>query len=355
MISAARSLSRARFALAAAALMILFSGSFALSYGYGTHGENIPNPAVKQPSSDADRIEPLARWLADQDNERMRAAGLAYLSSAAHGGEEFNADALLDRLEKAIETTTDGAALAWLASSCASAGIADFCIGAGLDDAIVRHDEANLLSRGALYPDPDAETRKRLIVEAESTENHTSELTVIWYEALKNGPGAESLKTSHDTLVGAFSISMAYAVPGYQILTTTCGEETTFGTDLDSACTQLIDELALNAKTLIDKSIGLAVKAKRTEARGDHELASQLEQRNVYENARSSCISRKFESMLKSGRETVAHEYMELLGEHGELEAQSRFAERHEIDCSNPRDPMEDILEYFEEQIESDS
>lgn len=302
-----------------------------------------------------DHFAPSARWLLQQPDERKRAAGLLYLSSPMHGGEESDAVALIDELERAIDTTTDGAALAWLASACRLADITGFCIEVGLDDAIMRHDEANLFSRAALVARPDAATRDRLITETGNTRNYYNQFTGIWFEALANGPAVESLQKPLDKLIGALAISMAYAIPTYGHLSTACDNEAAPGTDLDRACTRILDELVSDGETLIEKSIGVALQAKRAEARGDHESARQLEQRKIYTHARSACISKGLENMLKAGNEAVVREYVQLFVEHGELAAMDRFAKSHEIDCSDPPDPMAEALENYATQLEGGS
>lgn len=336
-----------------------------------------------------------ARWLLEHTDPRKRAAGLVYsvsqggmlnaqaalvesmatedrfrehdsIRQAARDGlarAEARADELgafepvelLDRFEQAIRTTTDGAALAWLATACATADIEAFCVDAGLDDAIVRHDGANLFSRLALVPGAEAEKRDRLIIEAENTQNYVSQLTAVWFEALDKGPGAAVLKKPNDKLVGAFSISMAYGIPAYQPLTQVCGGEITPGDELDRACGRIAERMISDSQTLIGQMVGFSLASSRAEARGDQATVALLEQRKVFENAVHGCRAMALTDELENIDESDAREFMEMLGKHGEIEAWARLAAQHDIDCSNPDVPMAEAMEEYARELEGDS
>ena len=336
--------------------------SVAISAAQGKDGSTEAEDAATAHNSatipDSDLTHPLhptARWLLDQPDARMRAAGLLHLSGPMHGGGEFEADALLDEFEQAIENTTDGAALAWLASACRSAGITGYCIDAGLDDAIVRHDDANLWSRLTLVPDAEDGTRDRLIIEARSTRSYMSQLTSVWYEALDKAPDLIPPQTPNEKLVSAFAVGTAYAMPSYSQLDRSCTGELETGSELDVACTRHIDELASRGPTTSERSIGIALETERAEARGDRSMAARLEQRKIYESAVNQCRAIELSGILESFGESEARNFMQLLGEQGEIEAFARLAAEYDIDCSDPDDPMSDAMEAYAEQLEGDS
>ena len=290
------------------------------------HANAEPDPAAaREDNRKIQQALPLAaEWLLEHPDPRKRAAGLLYRVSA---GQTIDAQAalvekmteddrfqeydsirqeavdalesaearddklrkfepaeLLDRFEEAIRTTTDGAALAWLASACASADIEAFCVDAGLDDAIARHDSANLFSRLTLFPDADAETRDRLIIEAENTRNYVNQLTALWFEALDKGPGAARLKP-FDKLGGAAAMDMAYGIPGYQDVTQPCRAEITPGGELHRACGRIAEQMMSDSQTLIGQLVGLSLASSLAEARDDQATVARLEQRKVYQNA----------------------------------------------------------------------
>ena len=336
-----------------------------------------------------------ARWLLEHNDPRKRAAGLLYSVSqsgmleaqaamverattnehlqeydsirqsaldALDRAEARNEDLpalepaeLLDRFEKAVRTTTDGAALAWLATACATADIETFCIDAGLDDTIVRHDGANLLSRLTLVPDAEAGTSERLIIEAENTRNYASQLTAVWFEALDEGPGAAVLTRPDLKLTAAFSISMAYGIPAYGPVIKACQEEITPGGELDKACGRIADRMISDSQTLIGQLMGYSLASSRAEARGDQATVALLEQRKVFERAVNSCRATALTDDLENIDESDARNFMEMLGKHGEIEAWARLAAQHDIDCSNPDDPTADAMEEYARELEDDS
>src|SRR6056297_2140811 len=343
----------------------------------------------------AKALPQAARWLLEHTAPRKRAAGLLYSVSqsgmleaqaamvertttdenlreydsirqsaldALDRAETRNDDLpalepteLLDRFEKAIRTTTDGAALAWLAAACATADIEAFCVDAGLDDAIVRHDGANLLSRLTLVPYPEAGTSERLIIEAENTRNYASQLTAVWFEALDEGPGAAVLTRPDLKLTAAFSISMAYGIPAYGPVIKACQEEITPGGELDKACGRIADRMISDSQTLIGQLMGYSLASSRAEARGDQATVALLEQRKVFERAVNSCRATALTDDLENIDESDARNFMEMLGKHGEIEAWARLAAQHDIDCSNPDDPTADAMEEYARELEGDS
>src|SRR6056297_4045534 len=343
----------------------------------------------------AKALPQAARWLLEHTAPRKRAAGLLYSVSqsgmleaqaamvertttdenlreydsirqsaldALDRAETRNDDLpalepteLLDRFEKAIRTTTDGAALAWLAAACATADIEAFCVDAGLDDAIVRHDGANLLSRLTLVPRAEAETRDRLIVGAENTRNYVSQLTAVWFEALDEGPGAGLLKRPYDKLVAAFSLSMAYGIPAYQPVTQACGAEITPGGELDRACGRIAERMIADSQTLIGQLIGFSLASSRAEARDDQATVASIEQRKIFENAVHTCRGTALTNELENFDESSARNFVKMLDKHGEIGTWERLAVRLGIDCSNPDAPMADAMEEYARQLESES
>lgn len=340
--------------------------------------------AAEEQRRQLDQALPLtARWLLEHNNPRKRAAGLLYSVSqsgmleaqaamverttsneqlreydsirqsaldALDRAETRNDDLpalepaeLLDRFEKAIRTTTDGAALAWLAAACATADIEAFCVDAGLDDAIVRHDGANLFSRLTLVPDAQAETRGRLIIEAENTQNYVSQLTAVWFEALDEGPGAAVLKrpdvkltSAFVKLTSAFAISMAHAIPAYQPVTQACRAEITPGDELDRACGRIAERMISDSQTAIGQMVGFSLASSRAEARGDQATVTRLEQRKVFENAVHGCRATALRDDLENLDDSGARDFMKMLDQHGEIEAWADLAAQHDIDCSEP-------------------
>ena len=67
------------------------------------------------------------------------------------------------------------------------------------------------------------------------------------------------------------------------------------------------------------------------------------------------CLATALRGDLENLNESDARDFMEMLDQHGEIEAWARLAAQHDIDCSNPEDPTADAMEEHAEQLEGDS
>jgi hypothetical protein len=324
-----------------------------------------------------DRLDSLhaiaARWLSEQPGSRQRAAGLLYrvteidsierqiessqrllqevqigpdhpvgraaidgLDRAAADGEDlrgFDAAAFLDRFDREIRTARDGAALAWLAHACRIADIEVFCIDAGLDDAIVRHDGANLFSRAALYPDAGPERFTALVLEARETRTYEPVLLQTWFEALAAVDTEEPGLDAHDRLLGAYSVTLAYGIPGYALLEPTCATGVEPDSDHERACDRVLDDMAENGDTDLARLIPSAIRAERAEARGlaNRAAAFDAEKHRIHE--RLTCGASAIETLLEAGDDATVRDYLKGIVDHGESEGRLRFAEAHGIEC----------------------
>ncbi|MBS3824145.1 MAG: hypothetical protein KGY53_09610 [Wenzhouxiangellaceae bacterium] len=318
-----------------------------------------------------------ARWLLEHKDPRKRAAGLLYsvsqngmLEAQAAMVERTTTDEhlrqydsirqsaldaldraktrndelpalkpaeLLDRFEKAVRTTTDGAALAWLATACATADIEMFCIDAGLDDAIVRHDGANLFSRGALLNDPTSDQIEALILDANETKTYWAAFLTTWFDAL-GAVDAGALLDNHERLLNAYTMAMAYAIPAYQYLDQACGAAVTPGSELELACDRVLDDMAEHGDTALTQLMPSSVRARRASARGLDRRAAEFEAEKQRLHARASCAASEIEALLEASSGSTIRRYLALLVEHGESEGMVRFVEARGIDCSTPAD-----------------
>lgn len=297
--------------------------------------------ATKRIDAQAASVEKLAGDNLFRDYPSVRQAGLDALARAEARNDKmrkFGPGELLDRFEQAIRTTTDGAALAWLANACASADIEAFCIDAGLDDSIVRHDGANLFSRSALLPQADPERFEALILEADETRIYENVFLKTWFDAL-TAVDAGSQLDDHAHLLGAYSVALAYAVPGLRDLSQACGAAVAPGSELELACDRVLDDMAEDGDTALTQLLmPSALRARRASARGFDQRAAELEAEKQRIHQRASCAASEVEALLEDGNDSTVRQYLELLVQHGEIEGVDRFVEDHGIDCSGPED-----------------
>src|SRR6056297_1016560 len=322
----------------------------------------------------AKALPQAARWLLEHTAPRKRAAGLLYSVSqsgmleaqaamvertttdenlreydsirqsaldALDRAETRNDDLpalepteLLDRFEKAIRTTTDGAALAWLAAACATANIEAFCVDAGLDDAIVRHDGANLFSRGALLNDPARETTEALILDAYQTKSYLMVLLDTWFDAL-SATNAGLQLDDHERLLGAYTVALAYAIPAYGPLARSCGADVEPDSELELACDRILDDMSEHGDTALAQLMPSVIRADRAKARGRDQLAAELEAEKQRLHKRASCAWSEIKALLEAGDGSRVRQYLSLLSAHGEIEGLGRFAEANGIACAD--------------------
>ncbi|MEX2498062.1 MAG: hypothetical protein WD397_04205 [Wenzhouxiangellaceae bacterium] len=284
----------------------------------------------------AEFVERMATDDRFRDHDSIRQAALDALTRAEARDDDlgtFEPAELLDRIEKAIRTTTDGAALAWLATACATADIEAFCIDAGLDDAIVRHDGANLFSRGSLLNNPTSDQIEALILDADETRTYWNVFLNTWFDAL-SAVDAGAQVDDHVRLLGASSMAMAYAIPAYQYLDQACGAAVTPDSELELACDRLLDDMAENGDTALTQLMPSSIRARRASARGLDQRAAEFEAEKQRIHERLSCAASEIEALLEDGNGSRVRQYLGLLLEHGEIKGRERFAETHGIDCS---------------------
>ena len=305
-----------------------------------------------------DPIGETADWLLDRADPRQRAAGLLYrfsmmgrVQAARSGHDATDAASTLDEFEHAIRTTSDGAALAWLALACSGAGIEEFCIERGLDDAIVAHDDANFFSRIQLRRQPGVEETRRLLVESGTWRTYEPERIALWHEAMQRYDWREALETHgvdlSETPFNELSFALLagfhpFSFPG--ALIEACGSEIDIAGDRIDACDEIGAEMAERGRTASMRLLGLRLLANRAEALDDPDLAATYEGELEALRNRFYCISRASSAVVGTADETLQRDYLKWLEEGGELGALERLAELADLDCSDPPDPGAEAL-----------
>ncbi|NKI35332.1 hypothetical protein HFP89_09145 [Wenzhouxiangella sp. XN79A] len=290
----------------------------------------VPAPAadpaldpVDEPALDP--VAATAQWMLEQDDPRLRAAALVVRTGT--GGDVRTATVI-----DAIRSTTDSAAMLWLAQACQSARIQRECIDAGLDDAIVRYDSANVFARATLYPE---ERIADLMLATRGESMHYFALIEAWYDALSRGPAAGPSESPSDRFAQAFAIGAAWATPALAPLAETCRSATP-GAELDRACQQLAGRMVDGGESMLGFMIGRAIQ-RRGEPAGDDERATV-----TLASDRAACQMQALELELAAMDDAGIREFIRLLKRHGEFEAWDRLAETHEVDCSDPPSMLAD-------------
>ncbi len=267
----------------------------------------------------ADPVTTTAEWMLDRPEARSRAAALAVLAEQDDGA---HSSAIVD----AVRSTTDGAAMLWLAHACRAADIQQQCIGAGLDDAIVAYDSANLFARTALFP---KDRVADLITETRRESLYYFALIEAWYDALSRGPAAEEVRSPGDRLAQAYAIGAAWSTPAYASLVETCRNASP-GAALDRACQNLASRMVEAGESMLSFMIGRSIERRGEPAAEEERSAAQLA------SDRASCQMQALEPVITSQDDKGIREFIQLLKRHGEFEAWDRLAAEHDVDCSDP-------------------
>ncbi len=337
-----------------------------------------PDAGIKAPQQ-AEPRDPLAEtaaWLSQQSDERPRAAGLLYrlsmmgrVQAARSGDEATDAASTIDEFEHAIRTTTDGAALAWLALACESADVRKFCIAQGLDDAIVAHDGANFFSRISLRKQPDVEQTRRLLLDSTVRRTYEPERVAVWHAAMQRYDWREALETQRKALetqgvelsdapVSELSLAL---LAGFSSFSSSGGLIEACGTEIDitarwvDACGEIAAEMAEHGRTAYHRFLGLTLLQKRAEAMGDPERAASHAADLRARQNHFSCIAWASSAIDGTTDETLQRDYLKWLERDGEIGALERLAELAELDCSNPPDARTEALRRAGVDSDADS
>lgn len=319
-----------------------------------------PDAGVKAPQQ-AEPRDPLAEtaaWLSKQSDERPRAAGLLYrlsmmgrVQAARSGDDATDAASTIDEFEHAIRTTTDGAALAWLALACESADVRKFCIEQGLDDAIVAHDGANFFSRISLRKHPDVEQTRRLLLDSTVRRTYEPERVAVWHAAMRRYDWREALDTQGVELSDAPFSELSFALlAGFSSFSSSGGLIEACSTEIDitarwvDACGEIAAGMAEHGRTAYHRFLGLTLLQKRAEAMGDPERAASHAADLRARQNRFSCIAWASSAINGTTDETLQRDYLKWLEKDGEIGALERLAELADLDCSNPPDSRAEAL-----------
>jgi hypothetical protein len=320
----------------------------------GASNEREP-PAIDQ-DDHAHAVDPHRRgaWMLKQSDPRTRAMGL-YLMLGPPLFPESDpitavdddvldrwAAGVLDELSRSIRTTTDPAALQWLAAACAAGEVEEFCRKAGLDAAIVRHDQGNLVSRVGLADD---DAVAELLLESDPGRHYWAEAVETAYRAARIDPAMRDLPTRD-----VFGLTVFPApVPAVSGISGVCTRPAPAEPALHAACTRLARTWSHGQRsTLLLRNVGRAISRELAEQSGLEDEARRINAEQLFESAQLSCFAEAAEDYLMTMDHAEIEEWIGLLKTHGEFGTYRELGERLGADCSNPPDPMAEHLDVIE-------
>ena len=262
-------------------------------------------------------------WMLEQPDQRMRAMGLVLLMGpplmlpdgepliASDGNLGPPVDELLDRMEASIRRTTDPAALQWLAWACVAGDVEAFCRRTGLDGAIVRHDDANLVSRLHLAEEGGL---SELLLDSEPGGIYWAEAIETLFEALSRDPATRDL-SAFQRFGGSFTIPMMNMPPMHGLHEECTGSQRA-DPELRAACIELARSWAMDGKTLLLQNSGRSIRSELAEQAGRDEEAERMRAEALFEQARMSCFAGHADDYFR----TISREQAEALLELAEQE-----------------------------------
>ncbi len=282
-----------------------------------------------------DPLAGAAAWMLNQPETQLRAAAL--LSPAA-GGTEERRRRILDE----VRSTTDGAAMLWLAHACRANGLSEECTKEGLDDAIVKDDGGNLYARMALHDDRDL---PRLILDSRRESMYGPELIESWYRGLSSVGERHRLDTAGRRLTDAMEIASLWNrdAIGYALLEP-C-RSVPMESALLRACEALADRLIRSATNTLESSIAtLALRPSRaTEA----ERASHSRIAN-----HTDCLRMALQPEVNAMDNLAVRRFLDEFKRVDEFEAWAQLAATYAIDC---REPVSRLTVELQKKAEFDA
>lgn len=264
----------------------------------------------------------VAQWMVQQPDAEMRAAGLLTLASEYPNGRGIEPDTYLQSMEQLLDESPSASVLFLLAHGCEQLDLSSECVDAGLDEAIIRNDGGNPLSRGALYT-PGSDVFRDVLLAAESIDDHSIGFRLAWYDALTEYES--DLVAEKEVLVASFSLASAIATPAYSHLVRICGKGVGEDEALDKACRRLATMMQQERMSVLARSVGLGMARSRAEALGQEELAAEYDEkgRAVMSEA-ASLAGHAHEALVEP---EVQREFLVRWREEGELAAFRHLSE----------------------------
>lgn len=289
-----------------------------------------------------DEAEHLARMaevtenLIQSSDPTQQAAGLlmaehALLWSPHEVEPALSAAESIDRLHALIGTADTAIARALLAQLCAGKGIQEDCIRRGLDEAIVRFDNADLIARLHLTHHEDGNRVSRIIIEAQALEERHMDYALLLLDAMEAHGGFVAAELAVAPILHGLSLSPPFA--GFARL---CASPSPEDMALDQACKRMLEKMMQDRSSLMLSSIGSAVSAQRRQAEGDPDALERHEQWRSELNERLTCLGAASDAAWEAADAKFVRDFLNHWQQYGEASAQAMVADKSGVDCQTP-------------------
>ncbi len=286
----------------------------------------------------AARMLELIDTLIQSQDPTQQAAGLLMAEHAVWAGwytEEplLSQTEFLDRLHALIETAATPLARALLAQLCATNDIRSDCVRGGLDDAIVRHDGAELLARLQLTEREDTERLRHIVVAAQTLNERHMDLALLLLGAMEDQGDFAAPEFASIPLI--YGLMM---MPPYSSFSNLCGSPWPEDSELDQACERILDRMMQDRSSTLQSTLGSAVSARKLQTRGDSDAQERHEQWRAAFMDQHACFGTASEGIWQTADAQFVREFLEHWQAHGEASAWAMIGEKAGADCG-PLEP----------------
>lgn len=280
------------------------------------------------------RLLELTDGLLQSSEPTQQAAGLMLTESLrwsewANDSELLGEAEFLDHLQGLIKQADTALARALLAHLCAVKEIRGDCIDLGLDDAIVRHDGAELFARLQLTELDDTERLRDLIMAAQNLDERHMDYALLLNDAMEAHGGFVAWEFAAAPLIQGLSLS-----PPYSPFVNICGSPSPDDPELDRACDRSAQRMMEDGSSLISAVIGSSVSALRRTAQGDPHAQELHDQWRASISEHVLCRGEHTDEVMMSADAQFMREFLEHWRQHGEASAWSMVEEMAGVDCA---------------------
>ncbi len=287
----------------------------------------------------AARMLVLIDSLIQSQDPAQQAAGLLMSEHAVWAGwhtEEsiLSGTEFFDRLYALIDTADTPLARALLAQLCASNHIRSDCVRRGLDDAIVRHDGAELLARLQITERDDTERARSIIFAAQTLKERQMDFALLLLDAMEDQGDFAAPEFASVPLVYGLTL-----MPHFTPFSDLCGLPSAEDTELNQACERTQDLMMKARFSMLLNSLGSAVSARRLEAQGDSDAQERHEQWRARFTGQMACFAASNEGVWETADAQFMREFLEHWQKHGEASAWSMIGEKAGLECESVDPP----------------
>ncbi|WP_376691618.1 hypothetical protein [Wenzhouxiangella sp. EGI_FJ10409] len=279
--------------------------------------------------SDFESYAKIARWMAQQPDPEMRAAGWSYLARHTYELGEIDQGEYLDQVRSLVDEHPSSAVLYFLAQGCSRLEILSECREAGLPEAVRQHAGGNpLILR--FFHQPGSADFRNVLIEAESLESNVGLEAQLWFRALQDGP--REAPSGLSDIVTAMQVGVISGYLDLDPMIEPCRQIDEDDQALEQACQRLATRM-LDSSTLLLQNLGFTLTRERALARGDQERAGELLQAQEALEGRLMCLAGLVGPRLERGDQVQYGRFLEIFTQDGEIAAFEFAAGEAASDC----------------------